>query len=194
MVVTVGTGVGGGAVVHGRLLRGSAGAGMELGHMAAPYVPGLIDGEAPTCSCGRSGCLEAHVGGWALRKQWVVRLRELGPLSDAAEASVTLRGLLEQGQGGDTHAIALLRRAATCLGHGLRVAIQLLDPAVVVLGGGVVDGCPPWVGWVRKVLDATRVDAAGGNPKVRNAKFGNQAGVLGAIALAAERLGTVDLG
>lgn len=178
LVVTVGTGVGGGAVVDGRLLRGMSGAAMEIGHVPAPLVTGVIDGAPPRCRCGRYGCIEAYVGGWALRAAWA---RALARDDD----TVTVRALIEHARGGHADARQILSDAATRLGHGLRAAVHLLDPEVVILGGGVIDGYPDFVPRVEAVLDEFPTLGPARHAAVRKVEFGNQAGMLGAIGLAA---------
>ncbi|MCA8961173.1 MAG: ROK family protein [Planctomycetes bacterium] len=174
VMATVGTGIGGGAVIDGRLVRGDNGAGMELGHI--PF-----DERGPLCGCGRRGCLEAHVGGRALRREWIERLG-----SDAREGdALTLRDLIDAASSGDATALAVLDDGADRLGVGLTAALHLLNPSALIIGGGVVDGFPRFFDRTEASLRARALDKALDGLVVRRAEFGNRAGVIGAIALAA---------
>lgn len=184
VMATVGTGIGGGAVVDGVLLRGDLGAGMELGHV--PRVDGGRE-----CGCGKQGCLEAYAGGRAMREQWIERLRAgegraPGDLDVGDLDTRTLRDLIDRSNVGDALATEILERGAVHLGIGLTAALHLLNPSVLVLGGGVVDG----VEWYAATVEATLRDRALAKAldglSIRRATFGNRAGVIGALALAAD--------
>ena len=189
LMVTVGTGIGGGAVVDGQLLRGQRGAGMELGHI--PLVP---ENGVP-CTCGKDGCLEAYAGGWAMRRMWIETLAGAGieDWQDIPRASLELHHLIHAAREGESGARATLAGGATALGIGLVAALHLLDSQVIILGGGIVDGAVDFVDGepdftervARQVLDRA-LDKVTIDLEITRARFGNRAGVLGAIALAGE--------
>ncbi|MEM7167171.1 MAG: ROK family protein [Planctomycetota bacterium] len=186
VMATVGTGIGGGAVANGTLVTGAWGAGMELGHV--PYEEG-----GRPCGCGQRGCVEAYAGGRGLRAAWIEALDEQGGATAAQLAELELPEMLRRAEQGDTLALELLRVGAHALGSGLLAALYLLNPEVVVMGGGVVDGFERYVEWVENALRERALPKVTERLRVVRAEFGNQAGVLGAMALAAsavENLGT----
>lgn len=121
LVVMIGTGIGMGLVLEGRIYRGRSLAG-EAGHMTMD--PGGIE-----CACGRRGCWETLVSGWRLQQQW-----DLGP------PRATVSAIAAAARSGDGRAHALLAEAGRWLGRGLANLIALLDPDLVVVGGGVIEG------------------------------------------------------
>lgn len=185
VMATVGTGIGGGAVVDGEMLTGAWGAGMELGHI--PYEDG-----GRQCGCGQLGCVEAYAGGRGLRAAWIEALGEQGGHSDAELAQLQLPEMLARADAGDVVALELLRVGAHALASGLIAALYLLNPEVVVLGGGVVDGFARYVEWVENAVRERALPKVTERMRMVTAHFGNQAGVLGAMALAASALERVE--
>lgn len=116
--ITIGVGIGAGIVVDGRLFRGAIGGAGEIGHI--PVRPG-----GPTCRCGRKGCLEAVAGDDALVRE----ARERGRPFASREA------LVEAARSGDAVALALLAEAGEEIGRALAIAVDLLNPDVIVVGG-----------------------------------------------------------
>lgn len=122
----LGTGVGGGLVVHGRVLTGANAIAGEWGHNPLPW-PEDDERPGPSCYCGRLGCIEAFLGGGALARQYLdLGRRELDP--PAIEAAAAF---------GDEIAETVLRRYEARLARSLATVINLLDPDVIVLGGGL---------------------------------------------------------
>ncbi|HNU10813.1 MAG TPA: ROK family protein [Rubrivivax sp.] len=122
----LGTGVGAGIAVHGRVLRGPNGLAGEWGHNPLPWaVPG--EDPMPRCYCGQSGCIEALISGPALARDHAARTGERLTAEEIAAAASS----------GDTAAQATLERHASRLARALAAVINLLDPDVIVLGGGL---------------------------------------------------------
>ncbi|MBS4752316.1 ROK family glucokinase [Nocardioides sp. zg-ZUI104] len=185
LMVTVGTGVGGGIVTGGRLLRGAHGIGAEIGHLC--LVP---DGRL--CGCGNHGCLEQYGSGSAL----VADTREA-----AAGSSLLARALLQRAGGdpaaitgpmitaaaqeGDRFAIAQLARLGGWLGRGLASLAAVLDPALIVVGGGVSTAGDLLLEPMRTTFEA-ELTGRGFRPaaQFRLAELGVRAGVIGAADLA----------
>jgi glucokinase len=185
MLVTVGTGVGGGLVLDGEVYRGANGVGAEIGHMRV--VPNGI-----LCGCGKHGCFEQYASGSAL-----VREARALALSGAMIAQRMLRQaggdlnkitgplITEVARQGDPGAIQQLAELGRWLGEGVASLTEVLDPAVVVVGGGVSEAD-------ELLLDPTREAFAGqlvGRgfrpiPEIRKARLGNRAGLIGAADLA----------
>jgi glucokinase len=185
VMITVGTGIGGGIVLGGGLWRGTHGIAAELGHMLS--VP---DGHP--CGCGRLGCLEQYASGSAL-----VRFARAGARQDPERASVLLDladgdvlsisgpMVTSAAQKGD----AVARDAFAQIGHWLGVAMadlaQILDPQVLVVGGGVIDAGDLLMGPTERsyrgqLAQRGRLPVA----ELRAAETGNTAGVVGAADLA----------
>jgi glucokinase len=175
VMFTVGTGIGGGIVLGGQLLRGAHGMAAESGHMLA--VPG-----GQLCGCGRLGCLEQYASGSAL-----VRFAREGALAASRAFPDTLDGpmVTEAAQSGDPVAIEAFNQVAYWLAQGLADIVQLLDPQVIVIGGGVVETGDLLMAPLREAYNEA-LTQRGKLPiaEVRPAEMGNEAGLIGAAALA----------
>ncbi|GAB7037947.1 MULTISPECIES: ROK family glucokinase [Catenuloplanes] len=185
VMFTVGTGIGGGLVTGGRLVRGTHGIAAELGHMTA--VP---DGHP--CGCGRLGCIEQYASGTAL-----VRFARSGARQDPhrAAALLALAGgdadritgpmVTQAAQAGDPVAAEAFGQIGYWLGTVMTDLVQMLDPQVLVVGGGVADAGELLMAPVRKAY-ADSLGQRGRFPvaELRPAEMGNTAGVIGAADLA----------
>lgn len=124
--VILGTGVGGGIVIDGRSIAGANAIAGEWGHIALPYL-GDEELPAPSCYCGRVGCVETYLSGSGLRSAYA---RLGGPLMAASEVA-------RAAEDGDEVAVAAIGRYSDRLARGLSIVINVLDPQVIVLGGGL---------------------------------------------------------
>ncbi len=131
LVVTLGTGVGGGVAIDNRVLRGPRGILGEIGHI-------IIDPDGPPCSCGANGCLEALVGKDAIIRRACEGLRQ-NPHSRLAEApdAITPRLIAELAALGDEYCRQIIDWIGECVGLALADAIVMCDPDVVLIGGGI---------------------------------------------------------
>ncbi len=167
VMLTIGTGVGGGVVLDGALLRGGYGRGMELGHVT-------VEPDGPPCqrNCPNHGCLETMVSGTAIA-------RDAGmPAPDAVRAAL----------GGDAHCRAVLHRAGAYLGIGIAGLVNIFAPDVVVVGGGVgFAGGLMFDEAEREFLG--RVLPSNVETPIVPAALGNEAGLVGAGLLAWETFG-----
>jgi glucokinase len=185
VMLTIGTGVGGGLVVGGALARGALGAGGELGHM-------VVDADGPPCagSCPGRGCLEALVSGPALGREAarLARERPGSVLGRALAAGREPTGALvgELAHDGDEAALEILRRAGRWLGVGVTSLVNALNPEVVVMGGGVLGAGELLLEPVREVVAARALVPARDAVRIVPARFGEDAGMLGAATLAGE--------
>lgn len=143
LLIAPGTGLGGGFVLPGgRLYEGANGLALEVGHITVPFLED--DGTHPACTCGLTGCLEAWVSLVALRRRLTIELRK--PIwethdlnSDPGtieEKAFQLRTLAENG---DALAIQLFRQQGFILGYGIADLVRVLDPGLVILGGGLAE-------------------------------------------------------
>ncbi|MFT4084581.1 MAG: ROK family glucokinase [Nocardioides sp.] len=185
LLVTVGTGVGGGFVLDGELYRGAFGVGAEIGHMRV--VPGGV-----LCGCGNRGCLEQYASGSALVRD--VRtaaqagsLLAAGLLDRAGGDPQAITGPLvtEAARDGDPFAVEALANLGTWLGEGIASLAAVLDPAVVAIGGGVADADELLLDPTRAAFNA-QLTGRGHRPalEIRKASLGNRAGLIGAADLA----------
>ena len=187
MLVTVGTGIGGGLVHGGQLYRGAFGVAAEFGHLR--MVPAGI-----RCGCGQYGCWEQYASGRALvreaRDRIASGLPEAQPLADVAGSPEGLTGemITERARAGDPLCRELLHDVGRWLGEGIASLSAVLDPAVVAVGGGVAAAGELLLGPAR--LAALRTLPAGTHrphPQLRLATLGNEAGLIGAADLARHR-------
>src|SRR5690606_13519621 len=177
--VILGTGVGGGVVVDGRILRGPNAIAGEWGHNALPW-PRPVELPGPACYCGRRGCLETWLSGPALAREAACRHGALAPAADSATPG-DAAAVVRRARGGDADAAAALDAWYDRLARGLAMIINILDPDAIVLGGGlsVIDATYVEVPrrWGRHVC-SDRVDTALLRPA-----HGDDSGVLGAARL-----------
>jgi glucokinase len=175
--VFVGTGVGGGLVMDGRLIRGASGVAVEIGHVKVR----LEDGES--CGCGGRGCLEAYLGGANLTRRLQGEADRDWPALKAKEPIHP--GVVEElVADSDPRAIDLFRELSRDLGGVLAGAVTLLNPSALILGGTVMQGCPTLRRWSLEVMEAQALGVALEALNVFSGELGDQAGVIGAASLA----------
>lgn len=165
LVIAVGTGVGGSVVLGGRALRGAHHVAGEMGHVPTPGAEGL------RCPCGRPGHLEALGSGPALHRHYLA----LG--GDAA--SPDTRDVVARSGAGEVLAVRAVRESAAAVGRATAGIVTVLDPAVVVVGGGMAGAGPIWWEAMETALRAELVDVLAGVP-VRPAALGGAAAIVGA--------------
>lgn len=177
VVVTLGTGIGGGVVLDGHLLTGFTGAASELGHMCI-----VADGES--CACGRRGCWEAYASATALIRQ--------GKAAAAAHPAsllnrypdLTGRDVFDAADAGDAAAQAVLERYYVYVAAGITNLVNILSPEMVLIGGGISRQGERLLAPVRRYVAA---NCFGGDarpqPVIQAARLGNEAGIIGAAAL-----------
>jgi len=182
LFVGLGTGIGGGLVIEGRVERGRGFLG-EMGHL-------VLDPAGPLCACGRRGCWEALVSGTSLGRsaRELAAADPLGAVAHAAGGEVP-RGehLVVAAAAGDGEAATRLAAAGGWLGRGLANLVALLDPDVIVVGGAVAGAGEPLLGPARAVLAET-VEGGGRRraTPVVPARFGRTAGLVGAALAVGE--------
>ncbi|QSQ12891.1 ROK family protein [Myxococcus landrumensis] len=183
LVVFVGSGVGSAIISGGRLLDGAGGVAGELGHIKV--VPG-----GRRCGCGEQGCLEAYTGGHNLIAQ-ARELLEAGASPALAHlvgddgAKLTPVTLEQAAEAGDAAAREVYERAAHFLALAVANQVTVLNPARLILGGGVLNHCP---GIRRRVLEGVRAWASQTSREgllIADAELGDDSGLIGAALLAA---------
>jgi glucokinase len=178
--ITLGTGVGGGIITHGVLLRGAQGAGGELGHVT-------IDPTGPRCGCGNYGCLEALASGTAIQR----RARELAnerPNSVlgrlAIERQVLGEDVTRLAREGDEVSNSVLEETGRWLGIGLAGFVNTFNPEVITVGGGASRAGELILESARKEVQLRARSPSRDLVEIKEATLGPESGVLGAAALA----------
>jgi len=181
MMVTVGTGVGGGFFINGEPYRGSRGLGGEIGHV-------VIDLNGPPCPCGGHGHLESFLSRAAIEAR---ARQEAGQYSGRAivkaaggnPQAVTAEAVTTAAAAGDKAALQILAEAGETLGRALVGFVNVFNPQLIVIGGGIGEKAPTLVSRAAEVMQ-TEVLAGRKDVSVTSAVLGNDAGILGAAALA----------
>ncbi len=182
-----GTGIGGGCVYEGNLLRGKTGSIMEIGHIQ-------VQRDGPQCGCGRRGCIEAIASRLAIARECAAAAFRGEAPHLYAEAGTDLekirsKTLLRAIEQGDTAIEKIVRRAARQLGRAIASAVNLIGPDVIVLGGGLVEAMPKlYLAEIESTIKTEAMKAYTTGLKVAAAACGDDAVVLGAAALAARQL------
>lgn len=185
-MLTVGTGVGGGAVEAGRLIRGAEGLAAEFGHL-------VIAEGGPRCQCGNRGCLEALASGTAIGRT-AREARDRGdvpadsPLAALDASELTGAAVTAAARNGDAAARDVLATVGRWLGVGMATVANALDPEIIVVGGGGAQAGELLLDPARDALDERIIGRAYRRiPPVVPAELGEQAGLIGAALLALER-------
>jgi len=183
----LGTGIGGGVVSGGWLLEGCYNSAGELGHSTI-----IQDGRR--CRCPNRGCLEAYAGGWAIAE----RAREAVQAEpQAGQRLVTLAGDIQKISAatvarardeGDPLAIHLMEETAQYLAAGVVSIVNIFNPCLVVLGGSVMKGMLDYIPGIEQAVRQRALPSAGENLHIVTAALGDNAGVIGAAALAREQI------
>ena len=190
ILVTLGTGVGGGVISHGVLLRGARGTGGELGHIT-------VHPAGPRCGCGNRGCLEALASGTAVARRAGEVAEErpdsaLGRL--AAERTPTAEQVLSLAREGEATSLDVLREAGTWLGIGLADFVNIFDPEVIAIGGGLSAVGDLILEPAREELRLRSFSPSRDLVEIREATLGVESGMVGAAALARDESGEYVLG
>lgn len=175
--VTLGTGVGGGIILDGRLWRGVDGAAAEIGHMCVDPFGGVA------CTCGSRGCLEVFASATAIvRMTREARPRYPDSVLQGRE-DLTAKTIFDAGKNGDELALEIFRRMGVYLGIGLANLINILNPEMIVIGGGVVNGWDLFAKHMHQQVEERAFPLLAARVKIERAKCGDDAGLLGAARL-----------
>lgn len=185
MMLTIGTGIGGGVVINGLLYRGAFGIAAEFGHVRV--VP-----EGHLCGCGARGCFEQYASGKALLRHAREAIsaspdvaRNLLSLGDGTVAGLTGKHLTDAARAGDGVALAAFNTTAQWLGAGIASLSVVLDPASVIIGGGVIDAGEILLEPTRQAVERYMPFVGKHpSPRIMAAQLGNEAGLVGVADLA----------
>ena len=189
LAVFVGTGIGGGLVAGGQLIEGSTFCAGEIGHSTVVYGSG-----AAVCACGRRGCVEAYVGGTYLQRR--IRGELAGGVRSTAVRRaggvehVTMSHIDAAAAEGDDYALELYTELAPMLGAILSNAVMLLNPARLILGGGVMSRTPVFREHVIAAIEVGTIPACMDRLDIVEAELGDDAGLVGSALLARQRAGS----
>ena len=177
IMITLGTGVGGGIIINGKILAGSHGAGGEIGHAL------VVRGEEEKCNCGNHGCLEQYASATGI-------VRVAGRVLAASEDDSTLRELqnitakdvLDAFKAGDAVAVRIMEYVGDLLGGAIAGFTTVVDPEAIVIGGGVSKEGQPLIDCIEKYYQRYAFSSCKETPIVL-ATLGNDAGIYGAAKM-----------
>lgn len=180
--ITVGTGIGSGIVINGKVVRGATNAAGELGHIKLQMNGG------PICGCGDTGCLEAFASGpaiVAMAQEYIkggksTKFREMAAVEGG---EITPYMVAKAAEEGDPVAKRIFEIVGEYIGIGLTSVINLLNPERVIIGGGVAESGELLLGPIRKTIKERAMVVAGNAVEIVPAQLGNSAGVIGASML-----------
>ena len=179
--LTISTGVGGGLILDGRVYRGAAGNAGELGHLTVEY-------QGRQCGCGRRGCLEAYVSGTNIARRAIEALAAGETSSLADLPRVTARDVSRAAAAGDQLARRIWDETTAILGSALANILDVFNPELLVLGGGVTRAEDQLLAPVRDAAFAQALPPAARSAEIVISALGDRLGVVSAAAVAFERL------
>ena len=179
--VTLGTGVGGGIVLGGKVWRGAHGSAGEIGHTTVDPFSGL------KCKCGNTGCLELFASATAIVRMARESLAQF-PQATLNVEDLTAEKVYLAGHKGDELALSVFRRAGRYLGIGLSSLMSVIDPEIIVINGGVVNGWELFAPDMYREVSERAFEATAQQVKIARAECGDNAGLLGAARLAFDEM------
>ena len=183
--LTVSTGIGGGIIINGKLYFGQSGSAGEIGHMT-------IDVNGPRCNCGNTGCFEVLASGTAVAKEAIRRIRQ-GERSSLIEIvagkieNITAEKVEVAARGGDSLALDIISRAAIYLGVGMVNLVNIFNPEMIIVGGGMAKMGDLLLNPARQVVKERAFQLSAQAVRIVPAQLGEDAGVLGAAIFAFEQ-------
>ncbi|QEK11875.1 ROK family protein [Crassaminicella thermophila] len=175
--ITVSTGIGGGAILNGKIYRGNTCNALEIGHMT-------LEKKGPRCNCGNYGCAEALASGTAIAKAARKQVEKGLSTSLSSYEKITAYEVFKEAEKGDKLAKNILNEALNYLGICVANIITSFDPEMVIIGGGVSKGGDIVFEKVNEVVKTRCFKAMWESTKIVPAALGTDAGVKGAVALA----------
>lgn len=176
IMVTLGTGVGGGIIVNGKPLAGSHGAGGEIGHFC------VNEEETETCGCGNTGCLEQYASATGISRLARRRLERDDSPSSLRGSEISAKAVFDALKEGDAVAKEIVEEFGSYLGHALAAIAVITDPSVIVIGGGVSKAGEILLEYVEKYFHE-KAFFANQDTRFVLAQLGNDAGICGAAKL-----------
>lgn len=185
VMITVGTGIGGGLILNGRLYSGTNGSAGEVGHT-------VIDPDGPQCSCGRRGCLETLTSATAMVRMAQEAI-DRGEETDLVRVeNLEAKDIFMSAEAGDKTAREIVNKAAYFLGIGLGNLINIFNPDTIVIGGGVSKAGDILFKPLRRTAMEQALDAPAAVVRIIPAELGNDAGCIGAAKLVFQAVESQD--
>lgn len=185
--VAIGTGIGGGIVIEGRIFRGASFFAGEIGHMS-------VNAQGRRCGCGAYGCVEAYSSGPAMERRAEegiergIKTKIPEVAKELGEPKVTAKAIFEAARRGDAFALEVIYEAMAMLGALLGGVINLLNPDKVVIGGGVARDADVFLPILEREIRRWALSASFKACQVVVSKLGEEAGIIGAAALAMQEI------
>lgn len=181
VLITLGTGIGGGIIIDGKLYQGAVGSAGEIGHMT-------VDESGPACDCGNTGCLEVLASGKAIARDAVKRL-ESGEKSSLTDIeSITAEDVVAAAKSGDALAREVLARASHYLGVGLVNVVNIFNPEMIIISGGLGEVGNLLLDPARDMVNERAFGISARSVRIVPAELGNDAGIYGAAVYANEHI------
>jgi glucokinase len=177
--LTIGTGIGGGVILNGEIFRGSNYSGAELGHTTIKH-----DGQK--CRCGGKGCLERYASASAMIELFYKK--SLTQFSPVEKEKINVKYIFNQRKSGNPLAVEIIEKSTYYLGRGIANFINIFNPTIIIIGGGVAEAGKTYLKKVEEVAFHYAMDCAKKNVKIVGAKLGNRAGCLGALSFACDQI------
>ena len=184
-LITLGTGIGGGLVLDGKLFTGSSGSAFEIGHM-------VIKDDGPKCGCGKNGCLETLASGTAIGREARRRISNgektiLVDMVNGVIEDITAETVHKAAKKGDTLALSVITGASYYLGLGITNLVTLINPEMIIIGGSVSRIGNLLLDPVRQMVNDKSFVLMARDLKIVQARLGEDAGLLGAAAYALDQ-------
>jgi glucokinase len=184
LYLTASTGIGGGIIIDGELYSGADGCAGEFGHMT-------IKADGPKCHCGNFGCLESLASGWAIAQEAMTRIKHgektsIIDLVDGRIDNITAETVATAARQGDRIAYDIVAKAADYLGIGLANLVNIFNPELIVIGGGLSKMGNMMLGPARKIIKERAFRLPAQTVRIVRARLGSNAGIIGAAVYVSE--------
>ncbi len=174
--ITLGTGIGGGLVLNGELYRGEGYVAGEVGHMP-------LNEKGPACNCGGYACFERYVGNKVLQEKAAKIFKN---------KKIRLEDVFELTKAGNMRAVKFWEEVAMHIGNGLVGIVNLLNPRLIIIGGGVSNSYQFMIETINKIIKERAMSVQSKMVKITKAKLGNDAGIIGGYVLVREYLSVLS--
>ncbi len=177
--IKVGSGIGAGLIINRQIYGGTTGSAGEIGHLT-------VEENGPLCTCGNHGCLEAFAGGHAIAAQGrkLVASGKRTLLSEKSPDSITARDVVEAARRGDLAAQEIIKRSGAYIGTAIAGLINLMNPSIVIIGGGVAQVGDLLTGPIRQAVRERSLRASEHRVRITTAMLGRRSSLIGALVQA----------
>ncbi|HHT9109133.1 MAG TPA: ROK family protein [Candidatus Wunengus sp. YC63] len=173
VMLTLGTGIGGGIIINNKLWRGVNNVAAEIGHM-------VIQMDGPKCSCGNYGCIEAYASATAMVRRFKESLKSGVPSSLKDAGEITAKMINDAAFHGDRASLDVIKETGHYLGVALVNIMHVLNPEVIVLTGGMIGSGDLLMNPIKQVIKEKAFEASAKETKIVFSQLGNDAGIIGA--------------